>query len=52
MPLNAPTNGSSSGCAAVSRELAKAIRQNPANYYVNIHNAVYPNGAVRGQLTQ
>jgi hypothetical protein len=39
-----------SGCVAASAEVIKAIRQNPADYYVNVHNAPYPAGALRGQL--
>ena len=49
-PLSAPTSGASSGCAQVTRELALDIVQNPANYYVNIHNSEFPPGALRGQL--
>jgi len=26
--------------------------ENPANYYVNVHNAEFSKGAVRGQLTK
>lgn len=52
VPLAAPTNGSSSGCATVDAALIKAIRQNPENYYVNVHNAEYPAGALRGQLSK
>jgi hypothetical protein len=48
--LAAPTNGTSSGCAEVTRELAKDILRNPADYYVNVHNADFPAGALRGQL--
>jgi len=47
-----PTSGASSACLAVSPELIKAIRKNPENYYVNVHNAVYPAGAIRGQLSK
>lgn len=43
--------GFASGCTSgVDADLIKAIRQNPAGYYVNVHNADYPGGAVRGQL--
>lgn len=48
--LEAPTDGSSEGCTAISPSLAQAILQTPADYYVNVHNPDYPGGAVRGQL--
>ena len=42
-----------SGCVdGVDPELIKDIRQNPDNYYVNVHNADFPPGAVRGQLSK
>jgi hypothetical protein len=52
VPLTPPTNGTSSGCVDVDPELIKAIRQNPEEYYVNVHNAEFPSGAVRGQLSK
>ena len=48
--LNAPTNGTSSGCASISRALARELIQTPQAFYVNVHNTDYPGGAVRGQL--
>lgn len=51
--LGAPgANGMSSGCVSVTRALALEILKDPADYYVNVHNADYPAGAVRGQLAK
>jgi hypothetical protein len=50
--LDAPTDGSSSGCATVSRDLAKELIQDPGAFYVNVHNTPFPGGAVRGQLSR
>lgn len=38
------------GCGTAPAAVARAIAANPAGYYVNIHNARYPGGAIRGQL--
>lgn len=50
VPINAPTNGASSGCVNIGRQLALEIIASPEDYYVNVHNDPYPGGALRGQL--
>ena len=50
--LEAPTTGEVSGCTSASDALIDAIKTNPSGYYVNVHNAEYPAGAIRGQLRQ
>jgi hypothetical protein len=50
--LSPPTSGSSSGCAEnVDPALIQAIIDRPEQFYVNVHNADFPGGAVRGQLS-
>ena len=44
-----PVNGLN-GCVSADAALIKAIRQDPAGYYVNVHTETYPGGEVRGQL--
>ena len=41
----------SKGCTTTTAATAAAIKRNPAGYYVNVHNAKYPGGALRGQLS-
>jgi CHRD domain len=35
-----------------SRAALRRILRNPKGYYVNIHTASFPDGAVRGQLSR
>jgi hypothetical protein len=50
--LEAPKTGSAKGCKQADAAVIKAIMQDPAGYYVNVHNAAFPKGAVRGQLSK
>ena len=42
--------GTSSGCLTGMATLAGDIAASPTDYYVNVHTAEFPAGAVRGQL--
>jgi len=50
LTLKAPATGSSKECATLERDKILDILKNPTMYYVNVHNAEFPDGAVRGQL--
>jgi CHRD domain len=46
-----PGATSGNGCIDVDAVLAAEIIATPAGFYVNIHTAEHPNGAIRGQLS-
>jgi hypothetical protein len=51
--LKAPgADGKVKDCATADAAVVKDILQNPANYYVNVHNAEFGGGAIRGQLSK
>ena len=48
--LDVPDDNDSDDCDEVPDTLLDEIRSNPGGFYVNVHTADYPNGAIRGQL--
>jgi len=51
LPPTGPSSGT--GCTTgVERSLALDIIRHPWDYYVNTHNAEFPTGAARGQLSR
>ncbi|PZR64665.1 MAG: hypothetical protein DLM71_02180 [Chloroflexi bacterium] len=50
VPLTKAFTGSASGCVTGDKAKVAAIAANPAGFYVNVHTAAFPGGAVRGQL--
>jgi hypothetical protein len=53
IPLKAPgADGKVKDCATADEAVVKDILQNPASYYVNVHTADFPAGAIRGQLSK
>jgi hypothetical protein len=49
-PPAAGNPGASSGCMATTSTVINQIKANPTGFYVNVHNAEFVDGAVRGQL--
>lgn len=49
--FSAPSGGSSGECLyGLDKDLLRNIIRHPNQYYVNVHNATYPGGAIRDQL--
>jgi hypothetical protein len=50
LPPTSATGGS--GCVTAGRTLIMEIIRDPSAFYVNVHNADFPPGALRGQLSR
>lgn len=52
LPLEVTNPADGDMCAALASETLEAILAAPQDYYVNIHTADFPKGAIRGQLAK
>ena len=52
VPFPTPPLGASSACVDVTSAQAAKILSKPSAYYYNVHNAPFPGGALRGQLSK
>lgn len=49
--LEAPdASNESTACTEIDPALARAMLRSPSDFYVNVHNAEFSDGAIRGQL--
>jgi hypothetical protein len=48
--LDAPDDTDSDDCDTVPDALVDSLLRDPGSFYVNVHTAEYPNGAIRGQI--
>ena len=52
LALTQAPEGGWRGCSTETAWVQKAFDEGLSNYYVNVHTAEYPGGAIRGQLHQ
>jgi hypothetical protein len=51
IPFSTPTHGFTIGCTTALLPLVQSIIDNPSGFYTNVHDAQFPAGAIRGQLS-
>jgi hypothetical protein len=52
LALETPKTGTAKGCKSADAALIQGLTEEPEKYYVNVHNAEFPKGAVRAQLPE
>jgi hypothetical protein len=50
LPVNASIPNRVANCIVAPAAALTAIRNDPSQFYVNVHNVAFPGGAARGQL--
>ncbi|HEY0625954.1 MAG TPA: CHRD domain-containing protein [Allosphingosinicella sp.] len=50
LTLRPPVDGRSDGCLSPGRAILRQIKARPESFYIDIHSAEFPEGAIRGQL--
>lgn len=50
-PMPDTTTAAAGAVTVTDPQIADAIRRNPTGFYVNLHSAAFPGGAIRGQLS-
>jgi hypothetical protein len=50
--LATPSGGKAKACMMIASSLGQKLAETPQGYYVNVHNAQFPGGGLRGQLAK
>lgn len=50
--LATPVGGKAKACMTVAASIGQKLAETPQGYYVNVHNAQFPGGGLRGQLAK